>query len=51
MFVNPQYTYDNNGNSVGVFLYISNWNKIIKEMHVDLPEWKKKLIDLCLEEY
>jgi len=51
MSVNPQYTYDNSGNPVGVFLSISDWNKIVEELHVDIPEWQKKLIDLRLEEY
>lgn len=51
MVVNPQYTYDNNGNPVGVFLSIDDWNKITQEAPVEIPEWQKKLIDLRLEEY
>lgn len=51
MSVNPQYTYDNTGNPVGVFLSITDWNKISEELHIELPEWQKKLIDLRLQEY
>lgn len=51
MSVNPQYTYDNDGNPVGVFLSISDWNKIVEDLHTEIPEWQKKLIDLRLQEY
>lgn len=51
MFINPQYTYDNNGNPVGVFLSISAWYKIVEELHIEIPESQKKLIDLRLQEY
>jgi hypothetical protein len=51
MSVNPQYTYDNTGNPVGVFLSINDWNQIAEELHIDIPEWQKKLIDLRLQEY
>jgi len=51
MSVNPQYTYDNSGNPVGVFLSITDWDKIVEELHIEIPEWQKKLIDLRLEEY
>lgn len=51
MTVHPQYTYDNNGNLVGVFLFISDWHKIVEELHIEIPEWQKKLIDLRLQEY
>jgi hypothetical protein len=51
MSVNPQYTYDNTGNPVGVFLSIQDWNKITEELRIELPEWQKKLIDLRLKEY
>ena len=51
MSVNPQYTYDNTGNPVGVFLSINDWNKITEELQIELPEWQKKLIDLRLQEY
>lgn len=51
MSVNPQYTYDNNGNPVGVFLSINDWYKITEELQIELPEWQKKFIDLRLQEY
>ncbi|MGI8636006.1 MAG: hypothetical protein ACR2KZ_11455 [Segetibacter sp.] len=51
MSVNPPYTYDNTGNPVGVCLSINDWNKITEELHIELPEWQKKLIDLRLQEY
>jgi hypothetical protein len=51
MSVNPQYTYDDAGNPVGVFLSIMDWNKINEELQIELPEWQKKLIDLRLQEY
>jgi len=51
MSVNPQYTYDNTGNPVGVFLSMNDWNQIVEELHIDIPEWQKKLVDLRLQEY
>jgi hypothetical protein len=32
MSVNPQYTYDNSGNPIGVFLSITDWGKIVEEL-------------------
>jgi hypothetical protein len=34
MSVNPQFTYDNAGNPVGVFLSIDDWNKITQEFDI-----------------
>lgn len=51
MSINPQYTYDNTGNPVGVFLSITDWNKIVEELAIEPPEWQKQLIDLRLKEY
>lgn len=51
MSVNPQYTYDNNGNPIGVFLSITDWHKIVEALHFEIPDWQKKLIDLRLQEY
>ncbi|OJW81893.1 MAG: hypothetical protein BGO69_15500 [Bacteroidetes bacterium 46-16] len=51
MSINPQYTYDNLGNPIGVFIPIEEWNNLAEELHLDIPEWQKKLIDLRLEEY
>ncbi len=49
--INPQYTFDNTGNPVGVFLPIEDWNAITQELHLDLPEWQKDMIDLRLAQY
>ena len=51
MSVNPQIIYDNKGNPAGVFLSISEWDQIVEELHIEIPEWQKKLIDNRLEEY
>ena len=51
MSVNPQYTYDNQGNPLGVFLSISDWNQIAEDIHFEIPGWQKQLIDLRLKEY
>lgn len=49
--INPQYTFDNAGNPVGVFLPIEDWNTITEELRLDLPQWQKDLIDSRLTEY
>jgi hypothetical protein len=49
--INPQYTFDNAGNPVGVFLPIEDWNAITEELHLDLPQWQKDLIDARLVQY
>ncbi len=51
MSIEPQYTYDNLGNPIGVFLPIAEWNKLSEKMHLDIPQWQKDLIDLRLAEY
>lgn len=38
MSVNPQYTYDNNGNPAGVFLSITDWDKIVEELRIEIPK-------------
>ena len=46
-----QYTYDSNGNPIGVFIPINDWNRIT-EKHSDIediPEWEKNLIDQRLD--
>lgn len=48
--MSPQYTYDNNGNAVGVFLPINDWNKLKDrysdlDQHQELPQWQKDIID------
>jgi Putative addiction module component len=49
--INPQYTFDNMGNPVGVFLPIEDWQAISEELHLELPGWQKKMIDERLEQY
>lgn len=49
--INPQYTFDNTGNPVGVFLPIEDWNAISQELNLDLPQWQKDMIDTRLEKY
>jgi putative addiction module component (TIGR02574 family) len=50
MSIEPQYTFDNLGNPVGVFLPIADWNRLSEQMHLDIPDWQKNL-DLRLAEY
>jgi hypothetical protein len=47
----PQYTYDSNGNPIGVFIPINDWNNITEKYSdiEDVPEWEKNLIDQRLE--
>lgn len=49
--INPQYTFDNSGNPVGVFLPIEDWNAISQKLHLDLPQWQKDMIDTRLAQY
>lgn len=49
--ISPQYTFDNMGNPGGVFLLIEDWNAIKQELHLDLPQWQKDLIDIRLADY
>ena len=44
--INPQYTFDNMGNPIGVFLPIEDWNTITQELQLDLPQWQKDMIDI-----
>jgi hypothetical protein len=47
----PQFTYDYNGNKVGVFLPIDNWDKLSKipaveklsQMDFRVPDWQEEL--------
>ncbi|MFT4204329.1 MAG: addiction module protein [Chitinophagaceae bacterium] len=49
--IHPQYTFDNMGNPVGVFLPIDDWNAIAEQIHLDIPEWQKKILDERLKSY
>jgi putative addiction module component (TIGR02574 family) len=51
MSINPQYTFDNLGNPVGVFLPIEDWNNLSEQLHLEIPQWQKDLIDMRLAEY
>lgn len=43
----PQFTYDNKGNAIGVFLPIEDWNKIKDRIPStdELPQWQKDILD------
>lgn len=43
----PQFTYDNKGNAIGVFLSIEDWNKIKDRIPStdELPQWQKDILD------
>jgi hypothetical protein len=44
--MNPQYTYDNQGKAVGVFLPIDDWNRLKNNLpSEELPQWQKDIID------
>jgi len=45
MDVHPQYTYDKNGNPVGVFISIEEWLEIEQEIKPALPQWQKDALD------
>ncbi len=55
--INIQYVSDNQGNTTGVFIPISEWNSLkekfkgIEEESVDIPEWHKELVRQRLENY
>ncbi len=51
MSIEPQFTFDNLGNPIGVFLPIEDWNRLSEELHLDIPKWQKALIDIRLAEY
>lgn len=43
----PQFTYDNKGNAVGVFLPIEDWNQLKKNLPAtgELLQWQKDILD------
>lgn len=45
--MSPQFTYDNKGNAVGVFLPIEDWNQLKKNLPEieELPQWQKEILD------
>ena len=52
MSIYPQFTYDNQGNALGVFLSMQDWAKVAKMMEGEGAEqWEKDLISKGLKEY
>lgn len=49
--ITPQYTFDNMGNPIGVFLSIEDWNAITEELQIDMTQWQKDMIDIRLAQY
>lgn len=49
--INPQYTFDDSGNPIGVFLPINEWNSLINNGVIEPPEWQKNLIDTRIKEF
>lgn len=49
MSINPQYTFDSNGNPVGVFISINEWEQLSKELHIELPLWQQQALDVEME--
>lgn len=49
MNIHPQFTYDKNGNAVGVFLSIEEWEEVSSELQIDLPQWQKDALDVELK--
>jgi hypothetical protein len=49
MDINPQYTFDNNGNPVGVFISIKEWEQLSKELHIGIPMWQQQALDAELD--
>jgi hypothetical protein len=50
MDIHPQYTYDKNGNPVGVFISIEEWKEISGELQIEIPQWQKDALDIELQE-
>ncbi len=46
MNIHPQFTYDKNGNPVGVFLSIEEWEEVSSELHLELPQWQKDALQV-----
>jgi hypothetical protein len=50
MDIHPQYTYDKNGNPVGVFISIEEWTELSREFEIELPQWQKDALDVELRD-
>ena len=44
MDINPQFTFDNSGNPIGVFLPIEEWKEISSKLEIDIPDWQKERV-------
>ena len=44
MDINPQYTFDNAGNPVGVFLPIEEWKQLSQKLDLEIPDWQKEKV-------
>lgn len=53
--MNVQYISDNTGKTTGVFIPISEWNKLKAQYknieQIDIPDWQIKKVRKRLEEY
>lgn len=49
MDIHPQFTYDKNGNPIGVFIPIEEWNELSTELELELPQWQKDALDIELQ--
>lgn len=49
MDINPQYIFDKNGNAVGVFISIEEWQQLSDELHLELPQWQKDALDIEIQ--
>ena len=44
MDINPQFTFDNSGNPIDVFLAIEDWKEIPSKLEIDIPDWQKERV-------
>jgi hypothetical protein len=52
MDIFPQFTYDNKGNPLGVFLSMQDWEKVARKIENEpLEQWEKELITKGMGEY
>ena len=44
MDINPQYTFDNAGNPIGVFLPMEEWKQLSEKLELEIPTWQKEKV-------
>lgn len=44
MDINPQYTFDNKGNPLGVFLPMEEWEQVSEMLELEIPNWQKEKV-------